>query len=88
MASNETRKAKRMAIVEEHCRVENSHDLDGLMRTFGDETTFLLNDERHEGREAVRNLYAELFQGFPDLTFEIRHVLLIGSFVQIPGTLA
>ena len=83
MASSDTRRAKRMAIVEEHCRVENSHDLDALMRTFGDKTTFSLNDERHEGREAVRNLYAEFFHGFPDLKFEIKHVHIADDAIPV-----
>ena len=83
MASSETRKAKRIAIVEAHCRGENSHDLDGLMRTFGDETTFLLNDERHEGRKAVRNLYAAFFHGFPDLKFAITHVHVADDAIPV-----
>lgn len=44
------------------------------MRTFGEKTTFSLNDERHEGHEAVRSLYADFFHGFPDLKFETQHV--------------
>lgn len=39
------------------------------MDTFGNQTIFLANDERHEGREAVRAFSGESFRAFPDLWF-------------------
>jgi predicted ester cyclase len=39
------------------------------MDTFGNQTSFLANDERHEGREAVRAFSGECFRAFPDLRF-------------------
>jgi len=36
-ASNpEDRRSARIAIVEQHIRLENEHDLEGVLRTFGD----------------------------------------------------
>jgi predicted ester cyclase len=39
------------------------------MDTFGNQTSFLANDERHERREAVRASSVECFRAFPDLRF-------------------
>jgi predicted ester cyclase len=39
------------------------------MDTFGNQTSFLANDERHEGREAVRAFSGECFRAFPNLQF-------------------
>ena len=39
------------------------------MDTFGNQASFLANDERHEGREAARPFSGECFRAFPDLRF-------------------
>ena len=48
-----------LALVEEHVRRENAHDLPGIMATFGQRARY--DDEpwgeHHEGRDAVRGLY-------------------------------
>lgn len=68
----------RLRCVEEHVAYENSHDLDGVLSTFGegahyDDTAW---SERHDGREAVRGYYEALMTAAPDLHIEIlgRHV--------------
>ena len=58
----------RLALVEEHVRLENRHDLDGIMGTFGvsaryDEEPW---DDHHIGREAVRAYYDALLRAMPD----------------------
>ena len=70
--------AARLALVEEHVRLENRHDLDGVMGTFGasaryDEEPW---DDHHIGREAVRAYYDALLRAMPDLAIEVgqRHV--------------
>ena len=70
--------AARLALVEEHVRLENRHDLDGIMGTFGasaryDEEPW---DDHHIGREAVRAYYDALLRAMPDLAIEVgqRHV--------------
>jgi len=55
----EERGAARTALVEERVRLENGHDLDGIMGTFGasaryDEEPW---DDHHTGRDAVRAYY-------------------------------
>jgi steroid delta-isomerase-like uncharacterized protein len=75
--ANERRKAK-LAAVEEHVRLENRHDLDGIMGIFGasaryDEEPW---DDHHIGREAVRAYYEGLLRAMPDLAIDVcrRHV--------------
>ncbi len=69
---------RRMALVEEHVRCENAHDLDGVLATFGDSARY--DDEpwgeHHEGRDGVRHFYSSLMGAVPDLSIEIlkRHV--------------
>jgi steroid delta-isomerase-like uncharacterized protein len=70
--------ARRMALVEEHVGFENAHDLEGVIGTFGDAARY--DDEpwgaRYEGRDKVRQFYAQLMAALPDLSIEIvrRHV--------------
>ena len=75
---NVDRAAARMAVVEEHVRCENRHDLDALMATFGPDARY--DDEpwqdHRTGLEGVRAYYTELLESLPDLAIEIhrRHV--------------
>jgi SnoaL-like domain len=69
------RSAARLAIVEEHVRCENRHDLAGLMATFGADARY--DDEPWQdhrlGLEGVRSYYTELLGLLPDLAIDIRH---------------
>lgn len=69
------RSAARLAIVEEHVRCENRHDLAGLMATFGADARY--DDEPWQdhrlGLEGVRSYYTELLGSLPDLAIDIRH---------------
>jgi steroid delta-isomerase-like uncharacterized protein len=71
---SESQRAARIKAVHEHFRIENTHDLDAVMATFGTTCRFLANNELHEGRDAVRAFYGEFFRGFPDLRFDIKHL--------------
>jgi steroid delta-isomerase-like uncharacterized protein len=68
----------RTAVVEEHIRCENRHDLDAMMATFGVDARY--DDEpwgdRRTGRDGVRSYYTELLRALPDLAIEVkrRHV--------------
>ena len=68
----------RLRLVEEHVRLENQHDLDAVMGTFGANPCY--DDEpwgaHHSGREAVRGHYEDLFRAAPDLSIDVqrRHV--------------
>ena len=65
----------RMAVVDEHIRGENRHDLDEVMATFGMDARY--DDEpwrdHRTGRDAVRSYYTELMRALPDLAIEVRH---------------
>jgi steroid delta-isomerase-like uncharacterized protein len=65
----------RMAVVDEHIRCENRHDLDAVMATFGIDARY--DDEpwgdHRTGRDGVRSYYTELMRALPDLAIEVRH---------------
>src|SRR4051812_28314131 len=70
--------SRRMALVEEHVRCENAHDLEGVIGTFG--STARYDDEpwnQHwQGIDQVRQFYSQLMAALPDFSIEIvrRHV--------------
>jgi len=68
------RMSARIAVVEQHIRLENEHDLEGVLRTFGDSAQY--DDEpwgeHYEGRNGVRQFYEQLMKGLPDLEIEVR----------------
>jgi steroid delta-isomerase-like uncharacterized protein len=72
------KRSARLAIVEQHVRLENAHDLEGVLRTFGDTAHY--DDEawgeHYEGGNGVRLFYEQLMKALPDLEIEIqrRHV--------------
>jgi steroid delta-isomerase-like uncharacterized protein len=73
-SDSERRLAARLALVDEHIGMENGHDLDGIMRTFGtaaryDEEPW---DDHHIGRDAVRGYYEGLMRAMPDLAIDVR----------------
>ena len=67
------KQSHRLSLVEEHVRLENAHDLDGVIQTFGDAARY--DDEpwnlHYEGRDQVRPLgeYV-LWHGAQDILFE------------------
>lgn len=67
-------RAARIALVEQHIRYENEHNLDGVLGTFGDSAHY--DDEawreHHEGRDGVRNFYAQLMAALPDLQIDVK----------------
>jgi len=68
------RRQRRLAVVEEHVRCENRHDLAGLMATFGADARY--DDEPWQdhrvGRDGVHAYYTELLASLPDLAIEVR----------------
>ena len=81
------RQSARIAIVERHIRLENEHDLEGVLRTFGDAARY--DDEpwgeHYEGRNGVRLFYQQLMKALPDLEIEIqrRHVTDDAILVEV-----
>ena len=66
--------AARLRLVEQHVSLENAHDLDGIMGTFGDAAQY--DDEpwdaHYRGRQEVRAFYQQLLEAMPDLRIDIR----------------
>ncbi len=84
MALSESRAAVRLNI-----RLENLHDLDGIVGTFAETGRF--DDEPWDlhfiGHERVRAFYAETLRGLPDVRIEVRErhvsdtaVIIVGAF--------
>ncbi len=76
MARHEAERGQaRLAIVEEHVRGENRHDLDAVMATFGANARYDDEpwDDHRIGRDGVRAYYADLMRAFPDLAIDVRH---------------
>ena len=77
----------RVALVEQHVRAENGHDLEAVMATFGagaryDDEPWA--DHRH-GLEGVRSYYMELLRALPDLVIDVqrRHVSSDGVILEV-----
>ena len=87
MSISETRILARCQVVEEHVRLENLHDLDGVMRTFGTAARYddEPNGERHIGRGQVRAYYADLFSAMPDLNIDVgeRHATEMAVVLEV-----
>ncbi len=77
----------RIALVEHHIRLENAHDLEGVLGTFGDRARY--DDEawseHHHGRSGVRQFYEQLMSAIPDLEIEVqrRHVTDDAILVEV-----
>src|ERR1700723_3173605 len=86
------RRPARIAIVEQHVRLENEHDLEGVLGTFGDTARYDDEpwDEHYDGRIGVRLFYEQLMKALPDLVIDIqrRHITddAIVLEVMIRGT--
>jgi len=69
------RVSARVALVEQHIRLENEHDLEGVLRTFGDPARY--DDEawgeHYEGETGVRRFYEQLMKALPDLEIDVQH---------------
>jgi steroid delta-isomerase-like uncharacterized protein len=68
------RRSVRLAVVEQHIRLENEHDLEGVLRTFGDTARY--DDEpwgeHYMGANGVRLFYEQLMKALPDLEIEVQ----------------
>jgi steroid delta-isomerase-like uncharacterized protein len=79
--------AARIALIEQHVRSENLHDLDAVMATFGADARY--DDEpwgdHRQGRDGVESYYAELLRALPDLVIEVvrRHVSSDGIVLEV-----
>ncbi len=87
-ASNgKDRRSVRIAVVEQHIRFENDHDLEGVLRTFGENARY--DDEpwgeHYTGQDGVRLFYQQLMKALPDLeiTVQRRHLAEDAILVEV-----
>jgi steroid delta-isomerase-like uncharacterized protein len=70
----EERRAARVALVEHHIRLENQHDLERVLGTFGNAARY--DDEawgeHYEGAGGVRAFYEQLMRALPDLVIDVQ----------------
>ena len=68
------RKSARLALVQQHVRLENEHHLEGVLNTFGEVAQY--QDEAwgdsYAGRDGVRSYYEQIMVALPDLEIQIR----------------
>ena len=69
------RQSARIALVKHHISLENAHDLEGVLATFGETARY--DDEpwgeHHKGRDGVRQFYEQLMSALPDLEIDVQH---------------
>ncbi len=67
------RLAARLAIVREHVRLENLHDLESILKTFGDAVAYEDQAWRNEypGADGIRSYYEQLLEASSDLRIDI-----------------
>ncbi|PWT92130.1 MAG: hypothetical protein C5B56_02775 [Proteobacteria bacterium] len=79
--------AARLRVVDEHIGMENRHDLEGIMQTFGADASY--DDEpwnaHYHGRDEVRGFYADMLRALPDLTIDVqrRHVAAEAIILEV-----
>jgi steroid delta-isomerase-like uncharacterized protein len=79
--------APRIALVEQHIRLENAHDLPGVLATFGESARY--DDEpwdaHYTGRDGVQQFYQQLMNALPDLQISVqrRHVTPEAILVEV-----
>ena len=63
-----------LAIVDEHIRLENAHDLESVLNTFGDTARYEDEawEEHYEGASGVRSFYTQLMSALPDLVIDVK----------------
>lgn len=67
------RQSVRIALVEKHVRLENAHDLEGVVSTFGETAQYDDEpwNEHYRGIDGVRRFYEQLMRALPDLEIEV-----------------
>jgi steroid delta-isomerase-like uncharacterized protein len=85
--TTDEKRSARIATVEQHIRLENQHDLEGVLSTFGDTARYDDEpwDEHYDGPEGVRRFYNQLMRALPDLEIEVRqrHVAHEAILVEV-----
>ncbi|HEY2827059.1 MAG TPA: ester cyclase [Pirellulales bacterium] len=80
----------RIRIVEEHVRLENLHDLRGILATFGQDAQY--DDEpwsdHRRGSDQVHLYYQQLLTAAPDLKIEVRNRYVTEEAIVLEVTIS
>jgi steroid delta-isomerase-like uncharacterized protein len=83
------RRGLRIALVEQHIRLENQHDLAGVLGTFGENARY--DDEawgeHYEGSAGVRAFYEQLMTALPDLEIAVERQHLTDDAIVVEVTI-
>jgi steroid delta-isomerase-like uncharacterized protein len=85
----ESLKAERLRQVDRHVELENLHDLDAVMETFGVHASYYDEpwDEHYRGRDGVRAYYEQLLQAVPNLRIEPQRRQVADDIVVLECTI-
>ena len=61
-----------------HSRAEDDRDIAGLLSTLTDDCVYTVDgvDRRWEGHDGAARFYTELLSAFPDVTFDLRDIVI------------
>jgi steroid delta-isomerase-like uncharacterized protein len=81
--------AARIALVEQHIRLENARDLPGVLATFGDSARYDDEpwNERYTGRDGVQQFYQQLMNALPDLRIDIQRRYVTSEAILVEVTI-
>lgn len=67
--------SRRVRLVEEHIRMENEHDLEAVLDTFGDDPRYedMSWRDTYDGLRGVHGYYDSLLTALPDLHVDVRN---------------
>lgn len=73
VGTTDEQRETRLALVREHVRRENLHDLEGILETFGDAVAYEDRAWRDDypGAAGIRSYYAQLLEASSDLRIDI-----------------
>jgi steroid delta-isomerase-like uncharacterized protein len=82
--------ARRLETVLEHVQRENTHDLQGIMNTFGPSARYddAPWEDHRLGRSAVQKYYEELLTALPDLQILIEHEMATDDEVVLEARIS
>lgn len=82
---DDDRRAARLALVREHVRLENLHDLEGILKTFGDAVAYedMAWGSEYPGADGIRSYYEQLLEASSDLRIDIEQEHMSGDTVVL-----
>ena len=87
---DEARAKSRLKLVEEHIQCENTHDLDGILATFGPDARYDDEpwDDHRVGRDEVHLYYKELLAAAADFRIEVQNRYMADEAVILEVTIS